>query len=186
MPKHSLPFVTSILLLVLGGCSAPTPPPQPEFRVTATVKDLMESIFDPSSDFIWDSIETNITEKGIEEKVPHTNEEWAEVRHHAIDLVEGTNLLLLPGRKIAEPGYKSEDPSVLPPDQIEARVNQDRAQWTKMVHRLNDAGMEALKAIDAKDPQGLIVAGDALDKACGDCHNIYWYPGEYDNPQTKS
>src|SRR6516162_5117706 len=64
---------------------------EPEYRLTATVKDIMDALVDPGSDYIWDSVETTVSAKGIEEKAPHTDEEWKQVRNHAIMLLEATN-----------------------------------------------------------------------------------------------
>src|SRR5688500_19713118 len=41
---------------------------------------------------------TTITEQGAEEKQPRTDEEWSEVRRHALILTESANLLLIEGR----------------------------------------------------------------------------------------
>ena len=36
----------------------------------------------------------------------------------------------------------------------------------------------ALKAIEAKDAQGLWDAGGKIDMACENCHLKYWYPNQ--------
>jgi len=170
-------------LLLLAGCNASQPqsqaPSAPEYRTTATVKDIMDALVDPGSDYIWDSVETIVSAKGTEEKAPHTDEDWKQVRNHAIMLLEATNLLQIPGRHVAKPGEKAEDPKVeLSPDQIEESINKDRASWIKYAHGLHDATMEAFKAIEAKDTEGLLNAGDGIDNACEKCHLQYWYPNE--------
>src|SRR5689334_25424774 len=86
--------------------------PEAEYRMTATVKDIMDSLVDPGSDYIWDSVETVVSAKGTEEKAPHTDEDWKQVRNHAIMLLEATNLLQMPGRHVAKGGEKSENPDV--------------------------------------------------------------------------
>ena len=35
-----------------------------------------------------------------------------------------------------------------------------------------------LKAVDAKNVEGIVDAGDKLDKACETCHLKYWYPNQ--------
>jgi len=186
MRKYLLLASASVLLL-LGACKAQQPQAQaqqPEFRTTGTVKDIMDSLVDPGSDYIWDSVETIVSAKGTEEKAPHTDEEWKEVRRHAIMLMEATNLLLIPGRHVAKAGEKADDPNVeLAPEQIEAMIKQDPASWTKFAHGLHDATMDAFKAIEAKDTEGLLNAGDGIDNACEKCHLQYWYPNEK-RPET--
>jgi hypothetical protein len=169
----------SICLAACSSRKAPQPSPQAEYRTTATVKDIMDSVVDPGADFLWDSVETVVSAKGVEEKYPRTDEEWKQVRRHAIMLLEATNLLQIPGRHVARPGEKAEDPNVeLAPERIEEMINKDRTSWTNYAHGLHDATMAAFKAIEAKDKEGLLDAGDGIDNACEKCHLQYWYPNE--------
>jgi cytochrome c556 len=171
--RHYFRAVAAAMLLCAGGCSRSAPP---EFQPTATVKDIMDSIVDPNADFVWDSVEVVVTLQGTEEKSPKTDEDWKALRRHAISLLEASNLLLVPGRHIARPGEKAEDERVdLTPEEIQTRVDQDRAAWTAGAHELHDATLESLKAIEAKDVKGLLNAGDVLDQACETCHRKYWY-----------
>jgi hypothetical protein len=184
MQKHCL-LAIGMSVLLLTSCAdkqqanQAAPQAQAEYRTTATVKDIMDSMVDPGSDYIWDAVETVVSAKGVEEKAPHTDEEWKEVRRHAIMLLEATNLLQIPGRHVAKAGEKADDPKVeLAPDQIEEKIAKDRAKWIGYAHGLHDATMEAFKAIEAKDSEGLLNAGDGIDNACEKCHLEYWYPNE--------
>src|SRR5215475_11091669 len=181
MRKYVSVALTSILFLLVGACaqkSSQASQQQPEYKLN-TVKDVMDSIVDPASDYIWDSVETTVSAKGVEEKAPHTDEDWKQVRNHAIMLLEATNLLQIPGRHVAKAGEKADDPKVeLSPEQIEESINKDRASWINYAHGLHDATMEAYKAIEAKDTEGLLNAGDGIDNACEKCHLQYWYPNE--------
>jgi hypothetical protein len=170
-------LASACVMLVATACSAPPPPPQPEFRPTSTVKDIMDSLVDPSADFIWDSVEVVVTAQGTEERAPKTDDEWKEVRRRAVAIIEASNMLLVPGRHIARPGEKAEDPKIeLAPEQIEQMVDQDRAAWTTLAHGLHDAATVALEAVDARDKTALLYSGDGLDRACENCHLKYWYP----------
>jgi len=176
-------------LLLAAACAGPkaadapakagavTPTGAAEFRTTATIKDIMDSVVDPSADFIWDSVSTIVTRKGTEERRPRTDMEWKEVRRRAIALVEATNLLIMDGRKVARPGEKSENPGVeLGPEDIQGLIDADHASLIKFAHGLHDAGMKALAAIDKKDADALSDSGEAIDEACEQCHLKYWYP----------
>src|SRR5690242_9403424 len=92
----------AIVLFLCGSCAQQKKAQQPpaDYRTTATVKDIMDSMVDPGADFIWDAVETVVSAKGVEEKAPHTDEEWKDVRRHAIMLMEATNLLQIPGRHV--------------------------------------------------------------------------------------
>jgi hypothetical protein len=184
MQRLGIVLIAGVLLIAFSSCTAQQPPPQPQapqpdLQTTATVKDIMDAFVDPGSDVLWDAVETTVSAKGIEEKAPHTDEEWKNVRNHAIMLLEATNLLQMPGRHVAKPGEKAEDPKVeLSPEQIEDLINKDRTSWVNHAHKLHDATLEAFKAIEAKDSMGLLDAGNGIDNACENCHLQYWYPNE--------
>ena len=173
-----------ISLVLVGACHARQP--QAEYRPTATVKDLMDSMVDPSADVLWDSVATIISAAGTEDKQPRTDEEWLNVRRHAVQLIEATNLLLIPGRHVARPGEKAENEKVeLGPEEIETLISSDRQAWTNFAHSLHDAAVPALRAIDAKSVEGLFDAGGKIDTACENCHLRYWYPPSKQAAATK-
>lgn len=154
----------------------------PDFRPDATMREIMDSLVDPSADGIWDAVATTITAKGTIEKYPRTDEEWQELRRHAIRLMEATNLLLIPGRHVAKPGEKAVDPAhELDPDRVEAIIDGDRAAFAQFAHLLHDSVGPVIKAIDAKDKDALLAAGDGIDAACETCHLRYWYPSAPSN-----
>jgi hypothetical protein len=144
-------------------------------------------MIDPAGDAIFDAVSTTYTPGSAAEKAPKNAEEWTTVRHNALMVMEGANLLMMPGRHIApgseKPGAakqrNSKEPAAeLDPAQIEVRVARDRAAWVKLARGLSAAASQALKAAEAKDPQALLAAGDALDTACENCHLRYWYPNQ--------
>jgi hypothetical protein len=171
--RRSAVLVVICLALSVAGCSSQ---PQPEYRPSSTVKDIMDSVVDPSADALWDSVEVIATLEGTEHKTPKTDDDWKTLRRHAITLVEASNLLMIPGRHVARPGEKAEDARVdLHPEEIEALLVRDPAAWALRAHRLHDAATEALKAVDARDVAALMNSGETLDAACESCHRNYWY-----------
>jgi hypothetical protein len=167
-----LSTLASLLLCV----SCAKQKPVAEYRPTTTIKDLMDGIVDPCADTIWNSVATTMTTKGTEEKSPHTDEEWATVRRSAIQLLEASNLLQIPGRHVGQPGERNEQGIELQPEQIETLINQDRQAWITLAHGLHDAATLALQAADAKDPAKVLESGEQIDNACERCHQNYWYP----------
>src|SRR5262249_23975906 len=116
---------------------------------------------------------------GITHKAPHTDEEWEEVRHRALILLEAPNLLVMEGCKVATSGEKSKDPQVeLEPEQKQKLVDGDRPSFVRRTRRLQDAAAMALKAVDAKDTDALFHSIESIDKACENCHLHYWYPND--------
>ena len=159
--------------LTLSACA---PPAEPEFRVTATIKDIMDSVIDPNADALWDAVEIDATLQGVTRKQPTTDDDWKNLRRRAIALSEASNLLLMNGRHVAKPGEKAEDERVdLNPEEIEARISEDRASWVTLAHGLQEASLANIQAIEARDLTKFLDAGDTLDKACESCHRKYWY-----------
>src|ERR1044071_5559492 len=111
----------AIVTLALGlvACSensAPAPAaaaaPQVPFQPDASIQDLMENVVDHNADILWESVAVISSEKGVEERQPRTDEERATVRSAAVTLAEATNLLMIPGRKVAHPGKVLQDSDV--------------------------------------------------------------------------
>ena len=167
-------------VLMFSGCSRgqqakPEPASTPELRLNATIRDIMDAFIDPAADHIWDAVSITVTAKGREEKHPRTDDEWKELRRRAIQIMEGANLLLIPGRRVARPGEKVDPRVAIPPEEIEALINQDRATFTKMAYDLYDSVVPVLQAIEAKDKDKLLEVSDRIDQACETCHIKYWY-----------
>ena len=159
------------------GDSAASSAPASVFHPTAAIEEVMRYIIDPAADSIWNAVVVEVTPQGTHERVPSTDLEWAALRGHAMTLIEGTNLLLMDGRRVAAPGSRSEMPGVdLEPEQIEALLAEDRLAWNAFVSGLYETGLTVLAAVDAKDTEALLVSGDALDLACENCHTRYWSP----------
>jgi hypothetical protein len=172
------------LPLVFASCaqkeSAPAAgEPKMPFRPTASVQDLMVNVVDASADVLWESVAVISSEKGTEEKQPRTDEEWATVRARAITLMEGANMLMIPGRAVVEPGKKLQDEGTegnLTAEAIQKLKDEDPMAFASRALALHDSAQAALKAIDAKDAQSLSDVGGAIDEACEQCHTKYWYP----------
>jgi len=170
------------LLVGLSACtqeSATTAGESP-YKITATIQDIMDAQVDPAADEIWNSVASIVSASGIEEKQPRTDEEWEQLRLKAFLLIEGANLLAMPGRKVAPEGAPL-DPEELagdPPPTIQKNMDTNRSAWVQLAQGLHDAGLEVMSAIQAKSPEQLIDAGEKLDTACENCHSTFWYPNQ--------
>lgn len=176
------------LALGLAACSQNPAPaaaasaaPQIPFQPDASIHDLMLNVVDHNADILWESVAVISSEKGIEERMPRTDEEWAEVRSAAVTLAEATNLLMIPGRKVAHEGQVLQDSDVegiLKADQIQGLIDADHSKFASKAMALHAAALAALQAIDAKDHNKLSDVGGAIDEACEQCHTTYWYPDQ--------
>jgi hypothetical protein len=152
---------------------------EPPYNVVATIKDIMDSMVDPSADYIWESIGTEVSAKGVIEKSPKTDDEWKEERRRAILLVEASNLLVMPGRRVAKAGEKSENPGIeLGPEEIQAVIDGNRATFYRLAKEFQATAIEQLEAVDKRDLMALLKVGGDIDTRCENCHKTYWYPND--------
>jgi hypothetical protein len=147
-------------------------------KVYTTIKDLMDSIVDPSADVVWGAVGTVVDQDGAHDTFPKSQEEWLNVRRAAIRIVEGANLLMMPGREAAPPGSKSEAPGVeLEPPEITVLMRKNRTAFDTFARALQTVGAEAVQASDAQDTAALLEIGGRMQDVCESCHQIFWYPG---------
>lgn len=148
---------------------------------TLSVKELMEHVIDPTADWIFDAAVIDISQRGISETKPLSDDDWLKVERGGYLLAESTNLLKIPRRMVpVEEEGKPHQPGEpeLPPEQIQAKIEKDRALWYRRADGLKTAALEAVKVARARDVEGLFKVGDKVDKACEACHLEYWYPGD--------
>jgi hypothetical protein len=136
-----------VCVLFAFGCRGDSGPP---FKPKADVKELMVSIVDPAADVLWDSVGTIISEEGVDEWYPKTDEEWAAVRASAVVIMEAGNLLMIGNRA------------------------RDQERWMDLSRGMIDAGAKALEAVDSKDPDAVFAVGEDVYIACDRCHALYW------------
>ena len=166
----------------LVGCSKPAPaqapaPAAPPYNPVASIREVMNSVIDPNVDVVWNAVKTDIDHGKQIEHAPANDEEWAAVRHSAMTVSEGANLLMMPGRAVAPPGAGSLSPGIeLAPDQVRALIDKSPSGWNQFARALQDSLQPALAAIDKKDSLALFEAGDKIDEVCESCHQVFWYP----------
>jgi hypothetical protein len=186
-PHAAKVLATLIVATALSACDRPASPEPPTstgaspFQPTAGIQDIMAGMIEPSAEFVWESVSSIVTAEGVEEKQPRTEEEWDEVRRHAIILTESANLLLIEGRQVAREGRQLDDhgtPGNLTLQQVEQAIATDRNSFVAFSRALHDVGAVLIEAADDKDVQAIMTAGEALDEVCESCHLKFWYPGQ--------
>lgn len=147
-------FISGIGFIIAGARAAQRAAPAqaaatPAAPPVATVQHIMRGIVGPAANVVFEAVSTTVSAAGIEEKQPKTEAEWMAVGSSAAALVESANMLVVSGRAI------------------------DRGEWLSMSKAMADAGMTALKATQAKDPAGVLAAGEAINTSCDNCHRKY-------------
>lgn len=87
-------------------------------------------------------------------EAPDDDGDWLAMQNHALMLAESGNLLMIGGRA------------------------RDTDQWMTMSQDLVNAGVAALRAVEAKDVDALLKSGDQLVVVCETCHEPYRDGGE--------
>jgi cytochrome c556 len=179
--RHAAAAVVLVAASLLAGCAAPAPeqppPADSPYRPVASIREVMNSVIDPSIDVVWNSVATIIDDGRMTDRAPATDEDWAEVRRHALIVSEAANLLLMQGRPVAPPGATALAPGLeLAPEDIRKLIDENRDGWNLYVQELQDSLKPALAAIDAKDAQALFDAGEQIDTTCENCHQTFWFP----------
>lgn len=82
-------------------------------------------------------------------EAPDDDADWRAVLHNALMLAEAGNLLMLEGRA------------------------RDDGEWMTMSRALVDAGITAVRAVEVRDVDALLGAGDEIVVACETCHVPY-------------
>lgn len=137
-------------LACLAGCSRSAPPePPPPYNTSIDLQDLMEHVFDPTAEVVWGASGTMVDFEGEHDLSSRTEDAWAKVHDGAMLLAESGNLLLLPGR--LQPGKA----------------------WTAQAQKLSMLGIEAMRAVDARDKAALLRIGGDIHDACEECHRVY-------------
>ena len=192
-----IPF-GQMLLVVAGICSAAllqqcasqpaaAPPPanawSADMKPSLTIRELMTHFIDPTADLVFDAVVFDSSTTGTSHTVPVSDEDWIKVERGAWQLAESANLLMIPRQ--AEPAdvpklelRPGEAHPELSGPEIDAKINADRGRWNRHADALRVASLDALKIVKARNADGILDAGSAIDKACEACHLEYWYPGD--------
>jgi hypothetical protein len=146
-------------------------------RGPATIRDLMHSMVDPTSEYLFNSVAVIVNEKGVTEIAPQTDEDWRLLRNRADVLMKMPELLTAPGRRAARPRERAANPEVeLETPELQALLQSQHQDFALRATKLRDAVSIITRAIDAKDKDALSNSLNEMDRACEGCHVRYWYP----------
>jgi len=133
----------------------------PTMQIHANLLQLMRGILYPASNVIFAAqgddpaqVKPAKDPATATDPLASTYGGWQAVENASLALVEGANLLMIPGRKCA---------NGLP-------VPMNNPDWPKFVQGLRDAGMKAYKSAQSKNPDNILDAADAMTTACSNCH----------------
>jgi hypothetical protein len=175
------------LVAMLAGCGqkpqtkaeAPAQAPPAGPVAAASIQEIMKAVLEPASNGVWKP-PASINDPASKAPQAQKDADWLAVKHAAVSLAESANLLVVPGRKTVAAGGKIQDEGLagnLPSAEIQKLIESDPAAFARYAKALQDATLETMAAIDAKDIDALTEKGGKIDEACEACHLKYWYPG---------
>jgi hypothetical protein len=156
-------FVVSALLFVFGigfvvvGAGEARRAPAPAVGRTAptgtaplaSTRQIMAAITRPAADAVFQSVQTNISDKGVEEVFPRNDDEWTLLGAQAAALAESGRLIMTDGRAV------------------------DTGDWITMSQAMIDAAKQTLAAVEKKSPEAVLESGEAVNVSCDNCHERY-------------
>ena len=192
LPKASVcAFATALICIgvIVAGCSkgAPTatgsqravaagaPPPSLRLVPTATIRELMDDMIDPSADAVWGSVGIVRTQSETFHREPRTSDQWTAVRAQAMTLAESANLLIIGPRQAAPKGTIAGE-GELSPAEIDKRIAANPAAFEELAVNLREVARKGLSAIERRNAGELFDVGGEIDVACEACHITFWYP----------
>jgi hypothetical protein len=149
--------------------------PFEDFDVTISVKDLMKTFINPNALELWGGVSFVQTQEGVVETIPQTQEDWDALRANAIALIEGSNALMLPGRRIDTSATVTTPDFQFTPQEIEQLLIEDPDSWIINLQTMQDSVLQTLEMIDRKDILGFTERGAIINESCETCHAQYWY-----------
>ena len=110
------------------------------------LNEFMPHVMQYAGDGIWKRQGYVIDKDGEHSLFPKSDKEWEDAESAAHTLVEVTNVLLIPGRRVPDP------------------------EWDKAVLKVREVALKAAGAAEKKDAKAWFEVGGELDEACDVCH----------------
>jgi PBP1b-binding outer membrane lipoprotein LpoB len=142
-----------VITLLLTGCSAA---PEQKAEDKAPAGPPATFVSDPDlKDVMAAMIEMDaetIWNIGLDENAPKADEDWKKYEHAAIGLVQTSKLLMT------------------------SHLAKDQGKWKEESQKLVDTASVIRKAVNEKNRDAVIEAGNKMNDDCSSCHKLYFNP----------
>ena len=137
-------LTTAVLAAGCGVRKEATP-----IKAIATREEIMHHLVIPNAQIVWGAVGTISTLKGVEERMPKTDDEWFSIESSATTLMEAGNLLMMDGRAV------------------------DAGKWIDRARALRESADTVRQAAKKHDATALFDRGGDLFDSCQGCHFEY-------------
>jgi hypothetical protein len=119
------------------------------YYMALKLNEFMPHVMQYAGDGIWKRQGYIVDKDGEHSLFPKNEQEWEDAESAARTLVEVTNVLLIPGRRVPDP------------------------EWDKAVLAVRTVALRAAAAAEKKNADAWFIAGGDLDEACDECHKRF-------------
>lgn len=145
----------ALSLAVLFGAAACSAAPEADeevYYIDQSMLEFMNNAMQPAAEGVWDRTGYLTDEAGFHTLFPQDEAGWREAEQASLILAELSNVLMLPGRRVAE------------------------KEWDGGVEAVRITALAAADAARAKDEEAFMQAALAINNACQSCHVRYDRP----------
>ena len=138
------------LAVLLTACNQKPAAPAAKYDTSLAVTEVMGHMVDPGAFMYWKGSGEEITEAGVKDLSPTTEEGWE-------TLVSGATIVAQAGNVLQLPGY----------------VRAPEADWNKYAQQLTAQALVARAAAEKHDKKAVFDEGGKLYEVCVACHKQY-------------
>lgn len=139
--------MTSVLGIFLFACKPNSFQQQNTLVPQATVKEIMVSVVDPTTNALW--------AVALDENIPSSDEDWKALENQSIKLIAISSALSLGGSGVDDAVWSTDE------------------KWQGHLRQMSDISNQFLIASREKNYQGLLDAGEVLIEPCSGCHQDF-------------
>ena len=152
--RHLVKTINLALLIAVAGCADGAGREPDRYYTGQSMHDFMSKVMQPAAQGVWDKTGYLMNEDGLHTRFPQDDSEWREAEAAALLVAELSNVMAIPGRRIAE------------------------RDWDEAVKGVRLTSLAAADAARKHNEDDFMNFAFALNNACQSCHVKYARPAK--------
>ena len=170
---------------ILSGCAATTPSPPsatPAATDTYSVREGMVNRINPPATSIWDLQVEAMDDEGNFDPARMDAATWRSLSRAASALhAEAQRMANAQTYRAADPGGSlGPAPEGTDLAAIQARLTANEAGYRSFSRAFESQAADIVQAVEARNTQDLTRLVNDMQPTCKSCHDVFWYPEEYE------